>query len=59
MDIFEYDRTVILIGHFMTSYEILRYPTISFWNIPDTDHWNIRGIFYAFVNLGQFEVSLG
>jgi len=43
----------ILIGHFMTSYEILR----SFWDIPDAAHWNIRRI--AFVNLGQFEVSSG
>jgi len=37
----------------MTSYEILRYPTISFWNILDAVLWNIRGI--AFVNLGQFD----
>jgi len=41
----------------MTSYEILRYPTIFFWDIPDAAHWNIRGI--AFVNLGQFEVFSG
>jgi len=27
----------------MTSYEILRYPTISFGDIPDATHWNIRG----------------
>jgi len=47
----------ILIGHFITSYEILQYPTISFWDIPDIIHWNIRGI--AFVNLGQFEISSG
>jgi len=40
----------ILIKHFITSYKILRYLTISFWDIPDTAHWNIRGI--AFVNLG-------
>jgi len=40
----------------MTSYEILRYSTISFWgDFPDVAHWNIRGI--AFVNLEQFEVS--
>jgi len=38
----------------MTSYEILRYPTISFWDIPDAAHWNIREI--IFVNLGQFEI---
>jgi len=37
--------------------EILRYPTISFWVIPDVAHWNIHEI--AFVNLGQFEVSSG
>jgi len=47
----------ILIGHFMTSYEILRYSTISFWDIPDAAYWNIRGI--ACVNLGQFEISSG
>jgi len=47
----------ILVGHFMISYEILRYLTISFWDIPDSAHWNIRGI--ALVNLGQFEVSSG
>jgi len=43
----------------MTSYKILRYPTMSFWDTahPDVAHWNIRGI--AFVNLGQFEVSSG
>jgi len=41
----------------MTSYEILRYPMISFWDIPGAAHWNIRGI--AFVNLGQFEISSG
>jgi len=40
----------ILIGHFMISYEILRYPTISFWDIPDAALWNIRGI--TFVNPG-------
>jgi len=45
----------ILIGHFI-SYEILRYPTISFWDILDAIHWNIRRI--ASVNLGQFEVFL-
>jgi len=28
----------ILIGHFMTSYEILQYPTISFWDVPNTAH---------------------
>jgi len=28
----------ILIGHFITSYEILRHPTISFWDIPDAAH---------------------
>jgi len=39
----------ILIGHFMTSYENLRYPTIFFGNIPDAAHWKIRGI--VFVNL--------
>jgi len=38
----------ILIGHFMTTYEILKYPMISFWDI--STHWNIHGI--AFVNLG-------
>jgi len=31
--------------------------TISFWDIPDAVHWNIRGI--VFVNLSQFEVSSG
>jgi len=41
----------------MTCYEILRYPMISFWDMPDAAHWNIRGI--AFVNLGQFEVFSG
>jgi len=40
----------ILIEYFMTSYEILQYLTISFWDIPDAAHWNIRGI--TFVNLG-------
>jgi len=45
----------ILIKHFMTSYKVLRFPTISFWDIPDATHWNIRRI--AFVNLGQFEIS--
>jgi len=40
----------ILIGHFMISYEILRYPSISFWDNPDVAHWIIRGI--TFVNLG-------
>jgi len=47
----------ILIGHFMTTYEILQHPTTSFWDIPNAAHWNIREI--AFVNLGQFEVSSG
>jgi len=47
----------------MTSYEISRNPMISSSDIsmisssdiPDTAHWNIRGI--VFVNLRQFEVS--
>jgi len=47
----------LLIRYFMTSYEIFRYPTISFWDIPDAAHCNIHGI--AFVNLRQFEVSTG
>jgi len=41
----------ILIGHLTKFYDILQY---LLWDIPDTAHWNIRGI--AFVNLGQFEV---
>jgi len=41
----------------MTSYKILRYLMISFWDISDAAHWNIREI--AFVNLRQFEVSSG
>jgi len=41
----------------MTSYKILRYFTISFWDIPDAAHWNIREI--ACVNLRQFEVPSG
>jgi len=41
----------------MTFYEILRYSMISFWDIPDAAHWNIRGV--VFVNLRQFEVSSG
>jgi len=45
----------ILIEYFMTFYEILGYLTMSFWDIPDAAHWNIREI--AFVNLEQFEVS--
>jgi len=38
----------------MTSYEILRYPTISFWDILDAVLWNIHEI--AFVNLEQFGI---
>jgi len=48
----------ILIGHFITSYEILRYPTISFWFIPDAAHWNIRGI--VFIQSGTiWGISVG
>jgi len=57
VNIFEYIEYKILIGYFMGSYKILRYSTISFWDIPNAAHWNIRGI--AFVNLRQFEVFSG
>jgi len=37
VDIFEYDTIYrkILIGNYMTSYKILQYPTICFWDISD------------------------
>jgi len=44
----------ILMGHFMTFYEILRNPTISFW---DAAHLNIHRLRQSGIILGILKIK--